>query len=185
MLHEVHDRMFIEAISNDRIDLDVAKPCRACVLNPVQYASGRIIHIINFLKGFVIQRIKTDREPSQTSLFQICSASRCQHRPIGCQADVLNAIYRINHLHKMLKIAPYQRLPSGDAHFTHSDTRKDRGNSGNFLQRQEVLSRDKGVTGAKNLPRHTVDAAEIASVRNRNPKISKRSAKRVGNHGHR
>src|SRR3546814_13158302 len=68
--------------------------------------------------------------------------------------------------HQLAKIAPHERLPAAQANFPDAARNETVCNDGDFLQRQNLVTREEG-----HFFRHAVAAAQITAVCHRNPQI--------------
>ena len=85
---------------------------------------------------------------------------------------------------QQLEVAAEEWLAAGDAELAHTEVDEHARDALDLLEREELTARQESILVAEDLLRHAVDAAEVAAVRDRDPKIPDGPAERIGD-GHR
>ena len=78
-----------------------------------------------------------------------------------------------------LEIAPYERLATGEPNFLHAETDEDPDQALDLLEGEDLGARQELEILAKNLLRHAIHAAEVATVGDADPQVMERPAERV------
>ena len=90
---------------------------------------------------------------------------------VGGECDVRDAVDGRQHPDQYRELAAQQRLPPGEPHLRHPEVRCGRRYARDLVIRQDLRSREILVV-VVHLARHAVDAAEAASVGDRDPEIA-------------
>src|SRR5207248_1256002 len=81
--------------------------------------------------------------------------------------------------HELLHVAADERLAAGQPHGADAERGEDADDAHDLLEAQELAAVEEGVVAAEDLLRHAVDAAEVATVGDRDPQRLERPAERV------
>src|SRR5206468_5918466 len=134
--------------------------------DPVHHAVERVAsrHV---LEGVHAERVERDVDALEARVLERLRLL-AQEDAVGRHRDVERRVDRIDHPDQLLELDPHQRLAAGDADGTDAvPLDEDPRQAHDLLEAQDVLARQP----LQPLRRHAVDAAEVAAVGDRDPKV--------------
>src|SRR5580693_3387157 len=164
---------FHQILYRNRVDLDGSETQPARNFQPLQ-------NLLQFVaprdpqKTLPVQRIQVNVEPAQASVVQRLGMLR-QLDAIRGHRKIANSRNSRKHAYQHRKTLAHQRLTSGDSQFRNTERNRHAHKSLNLFERQDF--RVLHVLHA--FFRHAVEAADIAPVRNTDPKIVVNSTESV------
>src|SRR6266571_3416526 len=171
---EVHNLVVIAALHHNHVQLD--RP-QAGFLRGVDavHRSLELVAPRDLVEALHAERVQRDVDPLETDLLQELGLVAQQHA-VGGHRDVERGVDGVDHPDQLLDLYAHQRLAAGDADRAHAVAlNEDAGQPHDLFEAQDVLA----LQPLQTLRRHAVDAAEVAAVRNRDPKVVRDPPKEI------
>ncbi len=155
-----------------------ASPAAAAASIPSStFATGKV-GVVHRAKRRVVERVEAHRDAREAGVAQAARLLR-EQRAVGRQRDVGDAGFR-EHRDQPLDVPAQQRLAAGEPDLRHAARDEQLRDARDLLERQQIGVRKEMIVGVEDIPRHAVDAAEVAAVGDRDPQVVQRPSARIG-----
>ncbi len=173
---ERDDVAVVDAALHDGVHLHRDAGRRGRV-DSLEHARDGEVDVVQRCEGRVVERVEADGDAVEAGARERLGLLR-EQRAVRRQRD-LQIRNRREQLDEVFDVAPDERLAAGDPDRPHAERGEDADDALDLLEAQELLAVEEGVVAAEDLLRHAVDAAEVATVGDRDPQRLERPSERV------
>ena len=166
------DLVVVHAALYDHVDLDGREACGQRGINSGEHAGDGEVGVVHRAESGVVQRVEAHGEPVQPGLAEGAGFFGKDGAVRG-ERDVLQPRRVAHHADERLHIAPQEWLAAGEPQLFHAERCEDADEPRAFLQRENLRTRQEVVAAPEDLARHTISAAKIAPVRDRQAQVAK------------
>ncbi len=171
------DALFVESATDDHVDLHRPQPRRGRRVDAREDPLDGEVDVVHAAEDLVVERVEAHGHALQAGGGERLRLTG-EKRAVRGEGEVDSRELReLGDEH--VEAASHERFATGEAHLLDAEPGEDPRQPRELLERQQLVLRHELIAAAEDLLRHAVDAAEVATIGDRDPQIPERPAERV------